>query len=80
MKIFKMIRGFFLKRSGSYKIMQNMIFHIKLLSATLSYVVEDAMNCELLHRQIALSIQKLLRQTYQGPPHRDLGSNITLAQ
>ena len=35
MKIFKMIRGFFLKRSRSYKIMQNVIFHVKLLSPTL---------------------------------------------
>ena len=31
-----MIRGFFLKRSISYKIMQNVIFHVKLLSPTLS--------------------------------------------
>ena len=36
MKIFKMIRGFFLKRSRSYKIMQNVIFHVKLLSPTLN--------------------------------------------
>ena len=36
-KIFKMIRGFLLKRSRSYKIMQNVIFHVKLLSPTLSY-------------------------------------------
>ena len=36
MKIFKMIRGFFLKRSTSYKIMQNVIFHVKLLSPTLN--------------------------------------------
>ena len=31
MKVFKMIREFFLKRSRSYKIMQNVIFHVKLL-------------------------------------------------
>ena len=37
MKIFKMIRGFFLKRSRSYKIMQNVIFHVKLLSPTLNH-------------------------------------------
>ena len=36
MKIFKMIKGFFLKRSRSYKIMQNVISHVKLLSPTLS--------------------------------------------
>ena len=36
MKIFKMIRGFFLKRSRSYKIMQNVISHVKLLSPTLN--------------------------------------------
>ena len=35
MKIFKMIRGFFLKRNRSYKIMQNVIFRVKLLSPTL---------------------------------------------
>ena len=35
MKIFKMIRGFFFKSSRSYKIMQNVIFHVKLLSPTL---------------------------------------------
>ena len=35
MKIFKMITGFFLKRSRSYKIMANVIFHVKLLSPTL---------------------------------------------
>ena len=38
MKIFKMIRGFFLKRSINYKIMQNVIFHVKLLSPTLNRV------------------------------------------
>ena len=31
-----MIRGFFLKRSRSYKIMQNVTFHVKLLSPTLT--------------------------------------------
>ena len=41
MKIFKMIRGFFLKRSRSSKIMQNLIFHVKLLSPTLK---EDFVN------------------------------------
>ena len=30
MRIFKMIRGFFLKWSRSSKIMQNVIFHVKL--------------------------------------------------
>ena len=39
MKIFKMIRGFLLKRSRSYKIMQNVIFHVKLLSPTLNETV-----------------------------------------
>ena len=40
MKIFKMIRGFFLKRSRSYKIRQNVIFHVKHWSLTL--IVEPA--------------------------------------
>ena len=34
------MRGFFLKRSKSYKIMQNVIFHVKLLSPTLKYPIE----------------------------------------
>ena len=38
MKIIKMIRGFFLKTSRSYKIMQNVIFHVKLLSPTLKHI------------------------------------------
>ena len=41
MKIFKMIRGLFLKRSLSYKIMQNVIFHVKLLSPTLMIVKDE---------------------------------------
>ena len=36
-----MIRGFFVKRSRSYKIMQNVIFHVKLLSPTLTKVIEE---------------------------------------
>ena len=36
MKIFKMIREFFLERSGSSKMMKNLIFHFKLGSLTLS--------------------------------------------
>ena len=44
MKIFKIIKGFFLKRSRSYKIMQNVIFHVKLWSLILtncSFHTED---------------------------------------
>ena len=46
MKIFKMIRGFFLKRSLSYKIMQNVIFHVKLLSPTLNGICVSLSDCE----------------------------------
>ena len=44
MKIFKMIRGFLLKRSRSYKVMQNVIFHVKLLSPTLTKFHREFLN------------------------------------
>ena len=37
-----MIRGLFLKRSRSYKIMQNVKFHVKLLSPTLNMLKADS--------------------------------------
>ena len=46
MKIFKMIRGLFPKRSRSYEITQNVIFHVKLLSPTLTRQEENGFRKE----------------------------------
>ena len=62
MKIFKMIRGFFVKRSRSYKIMQNVIFHVKLLSLTLRLLthVKVSVRCLFKDDQFSLLVWLLL--------------------
>ena len=60
-----MIGGFFLKRSRSHKIMQNVIFHVKLLSPTLSkfgrQINPDSGPCNQ-NRQRSLKREELLKE------------------
>ena len=62
------MRGFFLKRSKSYKIMQNVIFHVKLLSPTLKYPIE----APLLITQLLLFRKKGLTHWINSWPNPNL--------
>ena len=57
-----MIRGFFYKFNRSFKNLQNVIFHVKLLAPTLmetrSYVVEQQFGPELVAIEVEIGFMK----------------------